>query len=192
MRKEKKLTDRTPADPRASPERKLSCLLFPVLARTPVGALTSRPRTLYLHRPHQLFRKTSPFPKSFDGQTMSHSQGRAEALDVEGGKVYEEPRGAPVNQDTILPTYRNNGQGPSEQRSSSGSVSDDQKHDLKEAREVDLDATEPPHEERQSEKSAFTKKLDEHAHLKRPVIHALMVAFCLGESQERLSVATSR
>lgn len=114
---------------------------------------------------------------------MSHPQGgRPQAVDVEGGKAYQEPSSAPVNNDSILPTYRN-GEGSGQQRSPSGSVSDDQKHDPKEAREVDLDATEPPHEERHSEKSAFTKKLDEYAHIKRPIIHAFMVAFCLGQSR---------
>lgn len=112
---------------------------------------------------------------------MSHSSGRPQALDVEGGKAYEEPATSPVNNDTILPTYRN-GETARQPRSPSDSVSDDQKHDAKEAREVDLDATEPPHEERQAEKSAFTKKLDQYAHVRRPIIHAFMVAFCLGES----------
>lgn len=101
---------------------------------------------------------------------------------MEGGKAYEEPSTAPpVNNDTILPTYRN-GESSGQHNSPSGSVSDDQKHDPKEGREVDLDATELPLEERQSEKSAFTKKLDQYAHIKRPIIHAFMVAFCLGQS----------
>lgn len=121
---------------------------------------------------------------------MSHPQGRAaEAVDVEGGRVYEEGRTGPVNNDTILPTYRN-GEG-SQQRSPSGSLSDDQKHDTKEGREVDLDATEPPHEEQHSEKSAFTKKLDEYAYIRRPIIHAFMVAFCLGESWKGFAILLS-
>lgn len=119
--------------------------------------------------------RLSSGPRSSEILKMAH-QGRPQALDVEGGKAYAEPSAAPVNNDTILPTYRN-GEGSDQKRSPSGSVSDDQKH----AREVDLDALEPPHEQKHSEKSAFTKKLDNYAHLKRPIIHAFMVAFCLGE-----------
>jgi hypothetical protein len=110
---------------------------------------------------------------------MSSSGRRAEALDVEGGKVYQEPKGTAVNTDTILPAYRNGKTAPPP-TSPSGSVSDDHKSNVKDGKEVDLDATEPPHEAEHSEKSPFTKKLDKYAHIKRPIIHGIMVAFCLG------------
>lgn len=105
-------------------------------------------------------------------------QDRAEAVDVESGRIYEEPKAAPVNQSTVLPTYHN-GNAPAQQTSPSGSMSEDHK-DNKAGREVDLDATEPPHEEHQAEKSQFTQKLDSYSHMKRPFIHAVMVLFCLG------------
>ena len=107
---------------------------------------------------------------------MSHPSGRPVATDVEGGHAYREQEITSVNQDTVLPTYRNNG---GKATSPAGS-SNGEDLDRKDKEVVDLSTVEPRHEEEYSEKSAFTQKLNQYAHLKKPLIHAALVLFGLG------------
>lgn len=98
------------------------------------------------------------------------------ATDPKSGRAYavheiQQGNGSNTNNDTVLPTYRNN--------NGSSSPSESQ-HDGKDGKEVvDLSTVEPPHEEEHSEKSRFTQKLNEYAHFKRPFFHAALVLFGL-------------
>lgn len=115
---------------------------------------------------------------------MAHQGNRTVATDPEAGRAYNEQEISSVNQTTVLPTYRNNGGNPSGNSSTSpAGSSNGEDYDRKDNKEVvDLSTVEPKHEEEYSEKSAFTKKLNQYAHLKRPLIHAALVLFGLGES----------
>ena len=105
------------------------------------------------------------------------------ATDPESGRAYAvheiqqgNGSGSNTNNDTVLPTYRNN----------NGSSPSGSQHDGKDGKEVvDLSTVEPPHEEEHSEKSRFTQKLNEFAHFKRPFFHAALVLFGLGEAARR-------
>lgn len=109
---------------------------------------------------------------------MSRHGNTTVATDPESGRAYtgQEIQQQQVNQDTVLPTYRNNGGKGSPAGSSNGE--DNDRKDNKEI--VDLATVEPRHEEEYSEKSAFTKKLDQYAHMGKPIIHAALVLFGLG------------
>jgi len=112
---------------------------------------------------------------------MAHQGNRTVATDPEAGRAYNEQEISSVNQTTVLPTYRNNGGNPSGNSSTSpAGSSNGEDYDRKDNKEVvDLSTVEPKHEEEYSEKSAFTKKLNQYAHLKRPLIHAALVLFGL-------------
>lgn len=114
---------------------------------------------------------------------MSHHTNPTVATDPEGGHAYteQEIQSQSVNRDTVLPTYRNNGGKAARSPAGSSSGEDLDRKDGKEV--VDLATVEPRHEEEYSEKSAFTKKLDQFAHVQKPLLHAALVLFGLGEAE---------
>jgi len=108
---------------------------------------------------------------------MSYHSDRPLAVDPEAGRAYapnEIQSASRVNNDTILPTstYGGNKRSPA-----TSSHEDDP--DRKDKEVVDLATAPAPHEEEYSEKSKFTKKLNEFAHLQRPFLHAALIMFGL-------------
>lgn len=75
-----------------------------------------------------------------------------------------------VNKDTVLPSFQNRGSDSSPSQSVSGGQ--DAKYDPAANKERDV--------EEQEEPSAFSRRVRQHSHLNRPLIHAALVLFGLG------------
>lgn len=123
---------------------------------------------------------------------MAYTGNQPLATDVEGGRAYPVQEGISdnnINNDTVLPTYnRNQGLGAA---SSGGSSSDEGHHKDGGKEVVDLSTVDPPHEEEYTEKSWLSKKLSPYSHIRRPLIHAAIILFGLGESRDVRPLARS-
>lgn len=115
-------------------------------------------------------------PRSGDAFSQKKMSRNVYATDVEGGHGGRVADSAPgqVNNDTVLPTYRNGGnqRAPSEEDAKAGD---------KEV--VDLSSVDPPNNEDEADQHIIARKLAPYKHLKRPFIHLAIVLFGLGRSR---------